>query len=155
MYERTYGAEYDASMTVKQIAAVVRTRLRAALKAGDLPVPAGNEVKISVRYRTASMMQAIDRTVSGFEGTRSEWAALRKAIDAVANAYNHDGSDIQTDYFDVRFYGSTDYCWNSSTVRNDPCPNSCPSEPEMWTGSMLRCPTCELTYVPGMVVATA
>lgn len=33
---------------------------------------------------------------------------LKHAIEAIRNQYNYNNSDIQTDYFDVRYYGSTD-----------------------------------------------
>ncbi len=32
--------------------------------------------------------------------------ALAKAIRAIMDSYNYDGSDAMTDYFDVRFYGN-------------------------------------------------
>lgn len=32
---------------------------------------------------------------------------LRDAIEAIRNQYNYNNSDTQTDYFDVRYYGST------------------------------------------------
>lgn len=31
--------------------------------------------------------------------------AAKMTLDRIINAYNHDGSDVMTDYFDVRFYG--------------------------------------------------
>jgi hypothetical protein len=34
-----------------------------------------------------------------------EAEAARMTLDRIHNAYNHDGSEIQTDYFDVRYYG--------------------------------------------------
>jgi len=33
---------------------------------------------------------------------------LKHAIEAIRGQYNYNNSDIQTDYFDVRYYGSTD-----------------------------------------------
>ena len=35
-----------------------------------------------------------------------EARAAEVTLERIHNAYNHDGSDIQTDYFDVRYYGT-------------------------------------------------
>lgn len=42
-------------------------------------------------------------------------SALIKALEAILGAYNHDGSDTMTDYFDVKFYGnaSVDGTWEA------------------------------------------
>ena len=50
------GYLFDENRTVKDDAASVRRTLKTMQKAGLIPA----DVKISVRYRTASMMQAID-----------------------------------------------------------------------------------------------
>ncbi len=34
---------------------------------------------------------------------------LLKKVETILQAYNHDGSDIQSDYFDVKFYGHAEY----------------------------------------------
>jgi hypothetical protein len=34
-----------------------------------------------------------------------EGARVRETIQAIHDSYNHDGSDVMTDYFDVRYYG--------------------------------------------------
>ncbi len=38
-----------------------------------------------------------------------EAAAARMTLDRIHNAYNHDGSEIQVDYFDVRYYGTVTF----------------------------------------------
>ena len=60
MYPDWRGINYDPAMTIKDVAAVVRRELRRAVKAGTL----GTATAVSVRYRTASMMQAIDVTIT-------------------------------------------------------------------------------------------
>ena len=85
--------------------------------------PAG--IKFSVRSEYFSGGSSIDITVKGVPrewgwtrgvdprfGREERWMhtpalkALLNELNAVMNAYNHDGSDIMTDYSDVRFYGS-------------------------------------------------
>lgn len=40
----------------------------------------------------------------------SEEARVAKVtLERIHNAYNHDGSDLMTDYFDVRYYGTVDF----------------------------------------------
>lgn len=40
---------------------------------------------------------------NGIYLTRQAWDCLQKAV-AIADVYNYDNSDLQTDYFDVRFH---------------------------------------------------
>lgn len=146
MYERTYGYLYDRDRSVKDDAALIRQTIKTMAKAGVLP----SDWKYSVRYRTASMMRAIDITASsprpiwlmtpGFvraakdrdrvvrvpimgemrplrirageqheiryiDVTTAEARAVHDALQELLNACNHDGSDVMTDYFDVKFYG--------------------------------------------------
>lgn len=35
--------------------------------------------------------------------------AARMTLERIHNAYNHDGSEIQVDYFDVRYYGGVQF----------------------------------------------
>ncbi|MEU7978304.1 hypothetical protein AB0B63_07200 [Micromonospora sp. NPDC049081] len=85
--------------------------------------PAG--IKVSVRTQCYSGGGSINVQLSGIpdewgwtEGPEDgctnpryrrvatpELKAFARAIKDVMNAYNYDGSDITTDYFDVRFYG--------------------------------------------------
>jgi len=38
-----------------------------------------------------------------------EAKAAKMTLERIHNAYNHDGSEIQTDYFDVRYYGHVEF----------------------------------------------
>lgn len=133
---RAYGAKYDSRLTTAQIAALVRAQIKLARKlakqsAGEdgsvkLPDPIGDapvEIKFSVRSERFAGGSAISIEIMN---EPHEWAwemredrygivmematpAMRALVDALADlmrAYNFDGSDVQTDYFDVNFYGS-------------------------------------------------
>lgn len=119
---RTYGTNYNADLTVKEIAAKIRKTFR---NADEL-----EGWNVSVRYRTASMMQAIDVRLSAPAGMTLRVDETTEALnrqngkaypwltddartvkayaESVHSSYNHDGSDTQSDYFDVRYYGSVD-----------------------------------------------
>lgn len=129
MYERSYGYRYDRDRPTKQDAAMIRADIKALTKAGMLPA----DWTTSVRYRTFAGGCSIDvRGVSPrpiyacdprthepqFHPQRGEYVyawvdkltleakAVHDALDDLVHAYNHDGSDLMTDYFDVKFYGS-------------------------------------------------
>lgn len=164
---RTYGHRYGQAETVKDVAVIVRKALRADLKqaAGDEHHPLTDVAQVSVRYRTASMMQAIDVTLTysdhvahtlhrdatepwcfagdgrtyrtelwdcqdcgrpTFDNHRMDPRLDNQVLAAFAyvgfqvSSFNHDGSDIQTDHFDVRFYGdlaakNPDATWSSAS----------------------------------------
>ncbi|MFH8805282.1 hypothetical protein ACH4F6_38035 [Streptomyces sp. NPDC017936] len=132
---RTYGAKYDRNLSTVQIAALVRAQIKLARKlakqsAGEdgavkLPDPIGDapaEIKFSVRSERFAGGSSIDISIlnepKGWaweireqHGYPMEMAtpAMRALVDELAGllrAYNYDGSDITTDYFDVNFYGS-------------------------------------------------
>lgn len=120
---RAYGPKYrnlDRYARATEIAKAVRADVKAAQAAGDLP--AG--ITVSVRASYASMCQSVDLAVTAgiddeflYEpqrdqhGTRVYTPAareLRDRLEQIREAYNHDGSDSMTDYYDVRYYGSTE-----------------------------------------------
>jgi hypothetical protein len=45
----------------------------------------------------------------GLAWMSDEAITLSNKLDEMLNAYNRDNSDIQTDYFDVHFYGNTSF----------------------------------------------
>lgn len=128
MYERTYGKNYDANLDIKEIAKRVRKEIRRRVKVGELP-----ELKASVRIERYSGGQSMRVEVkeTSFdihteEYHRSEYenrpwfrpwseaftptaAKVHKDLKALVDSYNHDGSDVMTDYFDVNFYGFVDF----------------------------------------------
>lgn len=126
---RFYGAKYDKSLSRTEIAKRIRADIKAGVAAGELP-----RAKYSVRTSTYSMGGSIDVSISDVDGLiflhnvkrlaadhdhpnvfcpinwlSDEAGALLKKVDAIRGAYNHDGSDSQTDYFDVRFYGHAEF----------------------------------------------
>lgn len=89
------GTKYEATkdLPVKQLAALIRADVRAAVKDGRLPElnPSGGKIKYSIRYRTASMSRAIDVEVSNWGETRQARAYVDRGNGAGF------GPDWQTD----------------------------------------------------------
>lgn len=141
MYERTYGAKYDGSLDVAEIAKLVRKEIKAEIKAGRFP----KGLKVSVRIRRFAGGCSLDAEITGVpdgfvirnpervkleaENPNEHYPtchypiltekaeAIEKKIKSIIAAYNHDGSEIQVDYFDVNFYSSTR--WDYDLVNED------------------------------------
>ncbi len=129
--DATTGDKYNANLSTKEIAVLIRADIKAAVKAGTLP-----KGKYSVRISSGSMYSAIDIRISDlamqvFNEERLEsdlldphsfvpehmcpryTAAAKSAKDtceAIMGAYNHNRSDSMVDHFDVKFYGHADFC---------------------------------------------
>lgn len=133
MSGRVYGLKYNTVNETRDIPAAIRRDIKAAVAAGDLP-----RAKYSVRSRR-SYGRAIDITVSAIPfpvlntlrilqdefprnwivaNTHTEPLYNQQGLDllhkleAMMAAYNHDGCQLESDYFDVRFYGSVGFDWS-------------------------------------------
>jgi hypothetical protein len=124
----TYGSKYDGKLSTKEIAAKIRGDIKAAKAAGRIPA----ELKVSVRTDYYSMGCSIDlmvtRVPAGFRiknpgydargpgGHSRPWLtreafAVEQELEAIHQAYNHDGSDSMTDHYDVNYAGSVGWAW--------------------------------------------
>lgn len=131
---RTYGYDYDRQrgLTTAQIAALIRSEIKQSVSEGLLP-----RWRYSVRTRTFAGGSAIDITVTAPEafaevGPCQEFSycgygshdrdcaaspyrlsgdgeAAKMTLERIHGAWNHDGSDISTDYFDVNYYGGVTF----------------------------------------------
>jgi len=130
MYERSYGYLYDKGRRVQDDAANIRRHIKTMTKAGALPA----DWKYSVRYQSFAGGCAIEvrgespRSIYAADprafrehvrhAETGEWVfgwqdrltleaqTVLKALHELHDAHNHDGSDVQSDYFDVKFYGT-------------------------------------------------
>jgi hypothetical protein len=131
MYERSYGYRYnEVDGRPTDIAKVVRRDIKQAVGEGLLPA----RWTYSVRSDSLSVDVAVRdcpdawKECDGGRDCHDVWCAARNdpkyahaakphqvltdeaaaakmTLERIHNAYNHDGSEIQTDYFDVRYYG--------------------------------------------------
>lgn len=116
--EPTVGDRYTGWIDAAQVSKNVRAEIAQAKKTGDLP----KTVKASVRCQKYAGGQSVSVKLSGL--TRDEvWTveangdshmtpqakAILHKVEAMRNAYNRDASDPMTDYYNVTYYGSTDW----------------------------------------------
>ena len=131
-YDITYGPKYDRDLDVREIAKLVRADMKAA--SGPIPHRLPGGFKAGVRISRYSMGRSIDVTIKTVPGvtvrnparvefeasggstyTRdmpaearfihtAEARAILAQVKAIVDAYNFDGSDVQSDYFHVNFY---------------------------------------------------
>jgi hypothetical protein len=126
MYADTFvGAKAGQISDAAEISKAVKKELTAMRKAGELPA----EITFSVKSRKYSMGQAVDVTVSGwtyeqvytrefypeygreFNKVKPEAEAIIEKIEAVRNQYNREAINSMIDYFDVNYYGRTEWDW--------------------------------------------
>lgn len=127
----SYGSKYDGTLNVRVIAKMVRADIKTAT--GTIPHLLPKGLKAAVKIRRYSMGQSIDVTIKVAPGvtvlnpTRlaeeiaaphvcsrlpihtDEARAILDAVKVIVEAYNFDGSDIQTDYFHVNFYSDVKF----------------------------------------------
>lgn len=137
MYERSYGYRYEEITKYSsptEIAKVIRADVKQAQAEGLLPAHwsysvRSNSLSIDVEVRDCPDAW---RPCNGGTDCRNVWCAARNdpayahaatphqvltdeasaakmTLERIHNAYNHDGSEIQTDYFDVRYYGRVSF----------------------------------------------
>lgn len=123
MYERSFGyryAELGDHPTAAEIAKAMRADIKQAVSEGLLPASwsysvrsdtfaGGQSIEIEVRDCPGAW-QDCEGIVPGTNKTLTEDARVAKiTLERIHGAYNHDGSEIMVDYFDVRFYGTVTF----------------------------------------------
>ena len=79
----------------------------------------GSSISVKVKewngliYTTAFLLAEKNDPHRYFEGERWTFEAkvLLKQLEKMLGAYNHDGSDMQTDYYDVKFSSHVNFDW--------------------------------------------
>jgi len=125
------GNKYEATKDepATAIAKRIRTDIRAAVRAGDLPA----ELRVSVRTDRSTYHESIRMEVTAYDGPICnrvwfarkmtgehlllndcnrhgvEADALLAKLTAIGDAYNYDKSEPETDYWNTRFFQTVDY----------------------------------------------
>lgn len=130
---RVYGEKYDKvrNLGVVEIAKFMRADIKLALKVAKATTEPGalatfdafatipESIKITVRTRHHTSIDIVVRNIPdewGWTEETDNWGrkravpapalkALAQELKTIHRAYNYDGSDISTDYFDVNYYG--------------------------------------------------
>lgn len=135
MYERQYGYRYDevSGATCGDIAKMVRRDIKQAQEEGLLPSRWSYSVRSDTNSISVEVRDCLDawRDCDGLnchnvwcsarndpayahasdlhQVLTEEGEAARMTLERIHNAYNHDGSELQSDYFDVRYYGGVSF----------------------------------------------
>jgi hypothetical protein len=136
-YAIAYGSKYESGLDVAEIAKRIRSEIKAGVKAGELP-NAKYSVTISRYSGGQSLNVSIDNVPFAIANEArvrrdvlepyayhsenlplhsDEAAALLKRVEVIVGAYNFDGSDSQSDYFHVNFYGDVKFAWSGQEKR--------------------------------------
>ena len=127
MYEITYGSKYESvkGLPLREVTKLMRKDVKAAVKAGELP--ADFKYSVSIWAGSVNLVATASRAIYAAEpdtydfpvafnyetgeyvgtyGSRRTVEATKvyETLTAIANAYNYDGSDVMTDYFNVNFF---------------------------------------------------
>jgi hypothetical protein len=148
MYETTYGTKYEATKDLSrvEIAKLIRADIKAAVKAGTLPAAkysvtcqsysGGGSINIKVAdvnkegfvlHNEARLRWDLENPHAGLYNAPSnvrdlyspEAVEMKKTLEGIMGAYNYDGSDIQSDYFNVRFYGGAEIDWRYADAQKE------------------------------------
>jgi hypothetical protein len=113
------GTKYDPELDIVDIARALRKDIKALVKQGFFP-----GLKVSVRTERYSLGQALNITITGWNGdiANAEWVqrgfdtdggripmyapGAKKAMDVLetlANQWNYNASDSMTDYYEVNY----------------------------------------------------
>lgn len=129
------GSKYDRDLDVTEIAKRVRKDIRAAVKAGGLPMGTKTSVRISrfaggcslsvwikelpgiaimnVRRMRLDIEEPhachMNRDPEQMELYSADGKRVKALVEGIVDAYLRDRSDSMTDYFCVNFYGSVDF----------------------------------------------
>lgn len=131
MTERIYGEKYNPELKVKDIAKLVKKEIKEKYKNIKVSARTRGYSSININIQLPKeQYKAVDeddltnsamyyevemragregKTIPEFLKERNflnkKAKAIEKDIDSMLLAYNYDGSDIMTDYFDKNFYG--------------------------------------------------
>ena len=129
-YDYVVGSKYDPKLDVAAIAKLVRAEIKDAVKAGTLP-----KLKTSVRIDRYSGGQSLDVSIMdwGVDVINEEYVRfwqlngdnvynpnrqlnqlgikIQERLEGIREQYNYNRSYVQTDYFDVNFYGRVTWDW--------------------------------------------
>lgn len=125
--ERIYGSKYNRDLTTTEIAKLLRKDIKAAVKSGQLPkgkysittqyFSMGSSITVRIKdidFLFLNVKRVLHGEKVGIDHEpiyNESGQKVLRTLEAMAVQYNHDGSDLMTDYHDVRFYFSATYDW--------------------------------------------
>jgi hypothetical protein len=133
-YGARYGAMGGKYLSAAEIAKLMRADIKAEIAAGNLPGSArdygvrvhnysgGRSIRIEARHMEHLWIECDGRDcrdvwckakglpeyaahAQTHKVLSAEGKRILAILQSIHDAYNHDGSDVMTDYFDVNYYG--------------------------------------------------
>ncbi len=122
-YQRHYGERYNSNLRLTEIAQAMRADIKGYKLKGELP----RDLKVSVRcehgtairmdWKADSVLTLVKVTGGNWHGDDDRFIfalnergiRIHEILETIHGAYNYDGSDVMTDYFDVRYYGRAEF----------------------------------------------
>ncbi len=132
--EKVTGTKYDRSLSIVEIGKLVRKEIKAQypdIKASVTTdhFTGGKSLDIVIKSVPFGIMNPMrvevlrQNRVRGEEGAyplRTDKAEqLLKALDDLVNQWNFDGSDMQSDYFNVNFYQHVSFAWEMEKAERE------------------------------------
>lgn len=141
--EEAGGARYDAKLRRKDITKLLREEVKAGKKAGTFPESLKVSIRKTARGRSIYVtVTAVDVPVFNLkniewnaanphqnahfyapEECRDRYSVEMRAIltklEAMAQSYNYDRSDVMSDYFDTNFYLNVSVDWEMEKAERE------------------------------------
>lgn len=144
MTNTVYGIKYNSKLSTKDIASIIRQEIKEEIKQGNLP-----KAKYSVRKDSYNAIRVYISNVQSpklmfnphhilfqkenpsfytgnlpiFHEARERYTPEGKRVlaklETMLQAYNYDGSDSQSDYFNVNFYATVQFDWEWRDSQNE------------------------------------
>jgi len=119
LYDISYGQKYDANLSIKEIAQILRKELK-SLKGFKFSVRS-NTTRIDVRLKDAptdfQFFETVETAWLTDYATTDAYQSLTKKVKDLGHAYNFDGSDVMTDYYHVNYFFNFDIAYGTEVYK--------------------------------------
>jgi hypothetical protein len=129
-YDISYGSNYEDTedLDIPALGRRIKKGIKAMMEAGDIPEmklsvttnrsPREVNVKFKSFPEDAPLFQKSKDRFGQEQRVYSDQAKeVQEKVKDYVDTFNYDGSDIQTDYFNVRFYSNVKFDWRFSKKR--------------------------------------
>lgn len=130
MYEISYGTNYEATKGLNkvEITKLIRKDIKAAFPGVKFTCRGGHSISVNI---VSAPFAIVSREWVAFSKENPhvynadlprytpETNKMIKDIQSIIGSYNYDGSDIQSDYFNVRFYSNVGVAYETEKAEKE------------------------------------